>query len=200
MRFIKLFSSSFHPLILLVLVSGISFAETEKCPLEELNEYEYTDIECQFYLGTKAFRNEVYAVAAGHWKFIENSPSIYEGDDLLKSTVISTLNYLTYNGLGVEQDRLKAVSSWKEAVKQGDLEARKHLGIAYEDKKFTDMDFVISLSWYKSILFMHLNKDKLDESDSIIWDEAKQAVGYLESKLDIEQIKKADEMAKKSIN
>ena len=200
MRLRKLFSSPFHPLILCILVSGTSLADSEKCPLDNLEEFEYTDIQCQFYLGTTAFRSEVYAVAAAHWKFVENAPLIYEGDDQLKFSVIGTLNYLTYYGLGVEQDRLQAVSNWKQAVKQGELEARRHLGSAYEDKEFEGFDYVVSLSWYKSILIIHPDKGSLDESDSKIWKDAKQGVIFLESKLDSEQIKKAEKIAKKSIN
>lgn len=83
----------------------------EPCEIELLEELEYTDIECQFYMGTKAYRNRVYSVAAAHWNEVRNADIQYEGEADIKAMALGTLTFLMYHGLGVVRDRSAAVKN-----------------------------------------------------------------------------------------
>ena len=141
-------SELFSRFVVLFLIGVSTSALAEKCKVKYLEELEYTDIECQFYMGTAAYRNKVYSVAAAHWNYVIDSPEKYEGEEEIKTMALSTITFLTYQGLGIKQDRNKAVKNWQDAAAKGDLEARKHLGFAYSDDKFKNKNLVKALGWY----------------------------------------------------
>jgi hypothetical protein len=174
-------------------------AFSEKCELEYLGELEYTDVECQFYLGTAAYRNEVYSVAAAHWNYVMDSPSKYEGDDSIKAMALSTITFLYYQGLGVKEDKGKAVKNWQSAVEQGDFEARRHLGFAYSDTTYKKYDLVKALGWYESVFLVVDNVDALDESDLSVYKDAQKAAETLRSKLSDKQKSKALSFARSTL-
>lgn len=171
----------------------------EECKVKYLEELEYTDIECQFYMATAAYRNKVYSVAAAHWKYVIDSPLKYEGEEALKTMALSTMTFLTYQGLGLKRDRNKAVESWKDAVSKGDLEARRHLGFAYSDEKFRDKDPIKALGWYESIFLLHPNKDEVDESDLGVYQDAIDGARKLRNSLSSKQIEAAIRFAKSTL-
>lgn len=171
----------------------------EECKVKYLEELEYTDIECQFYMGTAAYRNKVYSVAAAHWKYVIDSPLKYEGEEALKTMALSTMTFLTYQGLGLKRDRNKAVESWKDAVSKGDLEARRHLGFAYSDEKFKGKDPLKALGWYESIFLLHPNKDEVDESELGVYQDAIDGARKLRNSLSSKQIEAAIRFAKSTI-
>jgi TPR repeat protein len=171
----------------------------EQCRLDQLQELEYTDIECQFYMGTEAYRNKVYAVAAAHWQFAVDAKATYESDEELKVRALSTLTFLTYQGLGVQQNRVKAVKMWKEAAGLGNLEARRHLGSAYSDIHFQQQNLVEALGWYESIIFLHPTAEHLDDADSNIYQDAKEGMDKLKARLTDKQIKLASEFARSTL-
>ncbi|PVZ66651.1 sel1 repeat family protein [Pelagibaculum spongiae] len=179
---------------LAIIFSSSAFAE--KCKLEHLTELEYTDIECQFYLGTAAYRNQVYSAAVAHWKYIIESPVKYEGDSEIKASALSTVTFLIYHGLGVKKDRFKAVSRWKDAVKSGDLEARRHLGFAYSDANFRGKNLVEALGWYESIFLLVPNPEVLNESDQAVFNDAVEGSLKLKEKLSDRQQEKAKTFAR----
>lgn len=183
----------------LLLFCGGAFAEVEKCPMKNLVDYDYTDIDCQFYLGTKAYRHELYGVAAAHWQFVVDSPEKFEGDEKFKAMALSTLTFLTYNGLGVSQDRSKAVKLWKQAVQQGGFEARRHLGVAYSDNKFRHKNLITALGWYQSIVIMTPDANKLSDADSEIYKDTLEEIAILKGQLDKNAQQKALELAKSTL-
>jgi len=174
-------------------------ALADKCKLEHLTELDYTDIECQFYLGTEAYRNEVYSVAAAHWKYIIEAPLKYEGEEQLQAMALSTVTFLTYQGLGLKQDRNLAVNNWKQAVAKGDFEARRHLAFAYSDKKYKKRDLVKALGWYESIFLLHPDINALDESDQSVYQDALEGAKGLKENLSAKQIEKAKIFAKSTL-
>ena len=150
-------------------------------------------------MGTTAYRNEVYNVAAAHWQNVIDSPVKLSGDEEFKAMALGTITFLTYHGLGVKQDRIAAVRNWKQAVRQGDLEARRHLGEAYADEKFKEQDLIKALGWYESIFMLFSSADKVPEDDQSIYQDAKQSSEKLKHKLSESQIKNAMQFAKSTL-
>jgi hypothetical protein len=171
----------------------------DKCKIEYLDELEYTDIECQFYMGTTAYRNEVYEVAAAHWNFVIAAPLKFEGEDQFQAMALSTVTFLTYQGLGVKQDRNLAVKNWKDAVLKGDFEARRHLGMAYSDKNYKKVDLVKALGWYESIFLVQPDLEVLDESDQGVYQDALDGAKSIKVKLSTSDIQKAMEFAQSTV-
>lgn len=174
-------------------------AAAEECEIEYLSDLEYTDIECQFYMGTEAYRNKFYSVAAEHWNNVTNSPIKYEGEENIKAMALSTVTFLTYQGLGVKQNRMKAVKNWKDAVSLGDLEARRHLGYAYSDDKFKNKDLVKALGWYESIFLLYPSPDEVNESDQDVYQDAKEGAEKLRTSLSKKQNNTAIIFAKSTL-
>lgn len=171
---------------------SLGVAAEELCPLAPLPEQEYLSIECQFYLGTTAYRASVYTVAAAHWQYVAEAPLKYEGDDEIKDTASSTLGYLQYHGLGIAQDRETAVSRWKQVVKNGaNLEARRHIGFAYADVDYSGYDVAKALAWYQSITAQVTDPASLDEGDLSVYEDTLDAIRELESRMTPRQIKKS---------
>lgn len=162
---------SFAFMFLALVFSSASYAEN--CDLKYLEKLQINDIECQFYMGTKAFRNKQYSDAASYWENVIKSPSVLAGDDELKTMALGTTTYLTYYGLGVPKDRMRAVQLWKKAVIDGDFEARKHLGDAYFDNEFKNKNPVFALGWYESAIKMYSDIKLPNASDDNIYANAK---------------------------
>ncbi|TDO95365.1 sel1 repeat family protein [Marinomonas balearica] len=186
----------------IILIFSLIFCSSviaEECKVKYLEELDYTDIECQFYMGTAAYRNKVYSVAAAHWNYVINSPLKYEGEEVIKAMALSTKTFLTYQGLGLKQDRNKAVKNWIDAVSKGDLEARRHLGFAYSDEKFKNKDPIKALGWYESIFLLHPNKDEVDESDLGVYQDAIDGAEKLRNSLSSKQKEAAISFAKSTL-
>lgn len=164
--------------------------------MEHLTELEYTDIECQFYMGTAAYRHKAYRVAAAHWEYVIDSPIRYEGEEQIKAMALSTMNFLLYQGLGVEENKDKAVANWIEAVSQGDFEARRHLGFAFSDDSYKKKDLVKALGWYESLFLAFGDIENLDESDRNIYQDAMDGAEKLRSQLSEGDVEKAISYAK----
>ena len=171
----------------------------DKCKIEYLDELEYTDIECQFYMGTAAYRNKVYEVAAAHWNYVIAAPLKFEGEEQFQAMALSTVTFLTYQGLGVKQDRSLAVKNWKDAVSKGDFEARRHLGMAYSDKNYRKVDLIQALGWYESIFIIQPDFEALDESDQNVFQDAVDGAKSLKLKLSAKEIQKALEFAQTTL-
>jgi hypothetical protein len=190
-------------LILRFLIVNLLFLSTsalaDKCKLENLTELEYTDIECQFYMGTTAYRNKVYNVAAAHWNYIIDAPLKYQGEERFQAMALSTVTFLTYQGLGVNQNRDLAVNNWKKAVSKGDFEARRHLASAFADKDYKNKDLIKALGWYESIFLIHPDKEILDESDQNVYQDAIEGAKDIKLKLSAKDIHKALEFAKSTL-
>ncbi|RYV01228.1 hypothetical protein SOPP22_12530 [Shewanella sp. OPT22] len=174
-------------------------ALAEKCKLEYLTELEYTDIECQFYLGTEAYRNQVYTVAAAHWKYVLQSPTKYSDDDQIKAMALSTVTFLMYQGLGGKQDRAKAVKIWEEAARKGDFEARRHLGFAYSDSNFGGKNLIKALGWYESIFLLAPENGDIDNVKEDVYQDAIEERFKLKSMLSKEELKKSLKFAKSTL-
>ena len=181
----------------LLLLSSSVLAE--QCKVEYLDELEYTDIECQFYMGTTAYRNKVYEVAAAHWSYIIDAKLKYEGEKQFQAMALSTVTFLTYQGLGVKQDRNLAVINWKNAVSKGDFEARRHLGMAYSDKDYQKIDLIQALGWYESIFIIQPDFSVLDESDQSVYQDAVNEAKSIKLKLSDKDIQKALKFAKSTL-
>lgn len=174
-------------------ISTPAFADN--CEIKYLEELNYKDIECQFYMGTTAYRNEVYSVAAAHWNYVIDSPIRNDGDESIQAMALSTMTFLTYQGLGVTRDRSKAVKNWKEAVAKGDLEARRHLGFAYSDPNFENKNLIYALGWYESIFLLYPTISDVDESDQGVYKDAVEGAAKLKNKLSHKQQNQAVEFA-----
>ena len=173
----------------------VSTAVAEECPLPYLADRNYDDLDCQFYLGTTAYRAGVYEVAAAHWQRIVDSPDDSAAAKEFRSTARSTIAYLKYNGLGVVRDRQGAVDGWIAAVSDGEIEARRQLGFAYADPGFEGYDPVMALAWYRSLLLAFPNPDALDDTDKAVYQQAGEGAAELEAGLTDTQIARARETA-----
>lgn len=190
-------------LIFRIFIVSLLFLSTsalaDKCKLDNLTELEYTDIECQFYMGTTAYRNKVFNVAAAHWNYIIDAPLKYQGEERFQAMALSTVTFLTYQGLGVNQNRDLAVNNWKKAVSKGDFEARRHLASAFADKDYKNKDLIKALGWYESIFLIHPDKEVLDESDQNVYQDAIDGAKDIKLKLSATDIHKAIEFAKSTL-
>jgi len=190
-------------LIFRIFIVSLLFLSTsviaDKCKLENLTELEYTDIECQFYMGTTAYRNKVFNVAAAHWNYIIDAPLKYQGEERFQAMALSTVTFLTYQGLGVNQNRDLAVNNWKKAVSKGDFEARRHLASAFADKDYKNKNLIKALGWYESIFLIHPDKEVLDESDQNVYHDAIEGAKDIKLKLSATDIDKAIEFAKSTL-
>ena len=171
----------------------------ERCQLKQLAELEYTDIECQFYMGTTAYRNKVYNVAAAHWNNVIEAPIKFEYEEQFQTLALSTVTFLTYQGLGIKQDRELAVKNWKEAVSEGDLEARRHLASAYSDENYQKKDLVKALGWFESIFLIHPNIEALDKPDQSVFQDALEGAKKLKLMLSTNDKKAALVFAKSTL-
>ena len=176
-------------LLLLPLVAG---AQETPCPLEGLPDSLESAPECQFYLGTSAFRDQDYARAAEHWRRIVNGGS---DDGGYRVEALGTLGYLTYHGLGVERDMAIAVGYWMQSVEKGGIEARFQLGNAYSDPEFAGYDPVRGLAWHRSLEIAYPNPEALGETDRSILQYAANAAADLRDELSAEDITRAEMLA-----
>lgn len=184
------------PYLFVFLFLLTSTAHAENCPLKKLAKLKYLDIECQFYLGTMAYRSKLYTAAAAHWQHVLDEQASSETEEEIKTMAQGTLNFLTYHGLGTAQDRPKAVQVWKAAAQEGNLEARRHLAFAYSDKKFINYDPVKSLAWYRSIKLLHPDPGKLNKSDREIYRDAMQEMERVANLLSRKKQDEADNLAR----
>lgn len=170
-------------------------ANEEACPLQPLAEFPYSDIECQFYLGTTAYRAGIYEVAAAHWEQVLRSDDQSELGVETKTIARGTLAYLKFFGLGVKQDKQGAIEDWTKNAKNGDIASRRSLGFAYADENFASKDDVLAAAWYKSVFLRHPDRDSLDEGEKESFDLAVEGLAELEAELTDEQLKRADQLA-----
>lgn len=172
-------------------------ASEESCPLQLLAEFPYTDIECQFYLGTTAYRAGVYEVAAAHWVQVLKSDDQSELGVETKMTARGTLAYLKFFGLGVREDKEGAVEDWTENAKKGDIASRRSLGFAYTNEDFALRDDVLAAAWYMSVFLRHPDRDSLDEGEKESFDLAVEGLAELEAEITDEQRRRAEKLAEK---
>ena len=170
-------------------------SDEEPCPLSLLAEFPYTDVECQFYLGTTAYRAGVYEVAAAHWMQVLLSTDDSETAVETKTVARGTVAFLKYHGYGVSEDKASAVQDWLVNVKLGDIGARRQLGYVFEDPDYSEYDPVVGLAWYKSVLVHHPDRDALSETDQESYDLAVEGIEKLESELSKQQIAAAELLA-----
>ena len=185
-----------HRLAALALMTASTNAQAEQCPLGQLAERVYTDLECQFYLGTTAFRAGVFEVAAAHWQRMLTSDSDSADAASLRRTARSTLAYLRYNGMGTPQDRQRAVDDWTTAAGEGAIEARRQLGFAYSDPEYAGRNNVTALAWYQSLVLAFPEPDSLDQTNRAIYDDALAGIRQLESALTELEVSVAREQAR----
>jgi TPR repeat protein len=188
------------PVLFVALLLMTSTVNAENCPLKKLSKLNYLDIECQFYLGTMAYRSKLYSAAAAHWQYVLDEQASNESEEDIKTMAQGTLNFLTYHGLGTVQDRPRAVQVWKAAAQGGNLEARRHLGYAYSDKKFINYDLIKSLAWYRSIMLLHPDPNKLDKSDREIYRDAIQEMARVAKQLSKKKQDEAEKYARTLIS
>jgi len=174
-------------------------AYSEKCPLKLLEEYDYTDIDCQFYLGTTAYRAEVYQVAVAHWQNILDLPIEYEGDEELKIDAKSNLSFLMFYGIGTDKNQSLAISNWKALVKKGHLESRRHLGTAFSNESFQYSNIVEALGWHLSVIMLFKNIDKPTESQQQTYKDASDGINQLKPQLSDDEIAEATRFAQSTL-
>lgn len=181
-------------MLIFVLVPAASVSE-ELCPLQPLAEFPYSDVECQFYLGTTAYRAGVYEVAAAHWVQVLKSNDQSELGVETKKTALGTLAYLKFYGLGVREDKQGAVQDWTENAMNGDIASRRSLGFAYADEDFASRDDVLAAAWYMSVFLRHPDRDALDEGEKESFDLAVEGLAELEARITDEQRRRAEKLA-----
>ena len=91
------------------------------------------------------------------------------------------------------------IRAGKEAVTQGDLEARRHLGFAYSDDNFADKNLVHALGWYESIFLLYPTPSELEPSDQGVYNDAVEGADKLRGRLSEKQRNAAIAFAKSTL-
>lgn len=176
-----------------------SAADAEPCPLEDLDQSDYTHIDCQFYLGTTAYRTKFYEVAAAHWKLLQHLPVTYVGDEQLIEDAKSNLAFLQYNGLGIERDRATAIAYWRKSALAGSNEAPRHLGFAYSDDNGVEPDFPRAMAWYQFAIRRLSGVGERTQSQENVLEDARDGIRRIEGKMTRQQIEQAEEILQELI-
>lgn len=147
-------------------------------------------------MGTAAFRDSEWSKAAENWEILSNLSLRVPAEQSIQTMGQTNLAFLKYYGLGVERDRVAAVSDWKRLASLGAVEARKHLGVAYSDLRFEGRDWVSALAWHYSVLEVLPDADDLDETDRQIRDQSLTGVTQLKRRLSDAEIQRATDLMK----
>lgn len=112
---------------LVILAASAALAD-DLCELAGVEESMPSDHPvCLFYTGTQYFRDNKYAEAARAWELLRQFNDISSEHISLRISALNNLGYLYFAGLGVDDDKNRAVSYWREAVSFGHDESEYHL-------------------------------------------------------------------------
>jgi hypothetical protein len=176
----------------LTVLLGCRSESSSPCPIPDLIHKTLADVECQFFLGTTAYRNKDYQQAAQHWAWVIHRDAQDRHEGMIVAEAHGTLGYLRYHGLGAAKDAKGAVELFKKAVERGDLESRAHLGFAYSDKSNAFYDTITAYAWYKSV--ENFYRPGLNEQVSAnVLKGSKNKVAELKKSLTTAELKKAEE-------
>lgn len=165
-------------------------SQVELCPLGADHGL-YTSADCQFYLGTKAYRHQRFALAAAHWQEVLDLP--LESAAELRAKAQSTLGFLYFYGKGLKQDKTRAIRLWQAAAQQGAAEAFLHLGHAYQQDDFFARDPVTALAWYLAMQRKYPVPQTLDTDHQLMWAQAQQHARTLAERLSPQQRQQANQ-------
>jgi len=181
--------------VLLLLSIGCSQLQPSgPCPIQRLSRLSIEAAECQFTLGRTAYTDRRFADAATHWRRVISIEPQSTRDMDVYAAALGTLGFLYYSGWGVQQDIERAMELLKRSVKFGGLEARRHLGVAYEDENNKFFDRVAAYAWYRSV--EHFYKPFPDEVVAQrVLQRARQNAEDLKAGLTAEQLEKAEKLA-----
>lgn len=106
-----------------------------KCTLEDLTHLPQAHIECQFFMGTGAYRNKNFTAAAASWKqitLLRPVPTAPKEKELFVSA-FNNLGFLYFYGKGVPPNQAAAMDYWRYAARMGNEESAYHLCHAHAD-------------------------------------------------------------------
>jgi len=134
----------------LLLLLVFSCAHENSCPIAGKDHLVAASAECQFLLGRDAYSLKDYTGAAARWTQASQAAKDSRETNFVASAT-GTLGYLYLNGMGVEQDKTKAINYFQTAIRLGDIESRNHLAFAYSDPRDERYDPISAYAWYKTV-------------------------------------------------
>ena len=143
-------------------------------------------------LGVQAYRAKDYAAARQHW-----TRALAQG----VAGARNNLGFLFYNGLGGEEDAVRAVALWRDAAALGNPESQWHLAAAYEEGKGTLRNRIEAYAWYRCtqvsyrLQFVADQDRPPDKSDAEIVRDIDASVARLQAALPEAKRKLAEELA-----
>jgi TPR repeat protein len=162
--------------------------------MQSLNRLSADTAQCQFALGQRAYSDKRFTDAANHWRRVVAIEPQSIQDMIIFAAAHGTLGFLYYAGLGVERDIDKAMTLLKRSVKLGGVEARRHLGLIYENKNYKFFDPVVAYAWYRSV--EHFYKPVPTESSAQrVLERARLNVEDMKAVLTSDELKKAEELS-----
>jgi len=135
--------------LLLLLIIGCDHENS--CPLTGKDRLAATSAECQFLVGRSAYSVKDYAGAAARWTQASQTASKDSRETNFVASATGTLGYLYLNGMGVDQDKTKAINCFQTAIRLGDIESRNHLAFAYSNPRDERYDPIRAYAWYKTV-------------------------------------------------
>lgn len=127
--------SRFAYFLILSLTTVSATTNAASCKEPKLEKYADTHPECQFYQGTRHFRAKEYSAALHQWQAIVDMQGIPREFEYLRVDAQNNLGFLYFMGLGVEQNKEKAIRQyWLPAENVGHEEATYHLCHAYSQE------------------------------------------------------------------
>ena len=118
----------------LSLLTSLAFA-APACPLAGLEEARADAPQCYFFLGTAAYRDKDFELAAKHWKSLIALKNVPFDEKHWQVDGYNNLGFLYYTGLGSAENRKAAINYWNFAFDSGHDEAAYHLCHVYADRK-----------------------------------------------------------------
>jgi len=129
----------------LLLLLVFSCAHENSCPIAGKDHLVAASAECQFLLGRDAYSLKDYTGAAARWTQASQTAAKDSRETNFVASATGTLGYFYLNGMGVEQDKTKAINYFQTAIRLGDIESRNHLAFAYSDPRDERYDPISAL-------------------------------------------------------
>lgn len=105
----------------------------ELCSSEALKLKQEPIITQHFFMGTCHYRNQEFSLAATQWTKTIQTQSLNMKINKLQIDSMNNLGYLLFYGLGITQNRQRALTLWHAASNLGQTESTFHLCHAYAE-------------------------------------------------------------------
>lgn len=124
-------------IVALIIVASLNAESIEKedCSFQGLGFDEGTNVAAvYFYTGTCHYRNKDYQQSADSWEQLGQLEDVDLEFKALQTDVLNNLGYLMFYGLGINENKAKALKYWEKAALSKHSESTYFLCTTYSDK------------------------------------------------------------------